>query len=387
MAEPGFSLEWPLRPEWIKSTAPVIQQTRARPAMPNVNRVAFAMHNTELINHYGPIMRKLAPAEYDIVYVAANEAERREMESFAQGLGCNAVPAALALSEGRVYDAAVGVHYGSAGTAPDGAPALFRLAVTQIRLMYSIGKDAWLFSDDNYHYNIILCFGPYHLNNLLPFTNAKKVSVGYPRFDNFFNNPPDRAAALKSMGLDPARETIVWLPTHGALCSVREFAKAIGELSGEYNVAIKLHPLTAVSDPASIAALEEAGLNNYFSGSFDNSNLFSIADYVIADYGGSSFGAIYTGKNLVLLDVAAAAGNENITGESSSVELRRWFPHYGAGEADKIRTALQNKTLWSGQAKTSAALRDRFFAPHYGFSSDVAAMAIRNHRKITGAEK
>src|SRR6185369_11119348 len=66
-----------------------------------------------------------------------------------------------------------------------------KLGVFNVRFMYALGKDAWHFADWNNIYDLILCYGPYQEQNLRQYPRPVALQVGYPRYDDFFNNKSD----------------------------------------------------------------------------------------------------------------------------------------------------------------------------------------------------
>src|SRR6185369_3795208 len=105
----------------------------------------------------------------------------------------------------------------------------------------------------------------------------------------------------------------------------------------------------------------------------DNSDLFRIADFVVADYGGSSFGALYTDKKLILLDVPGAREHSNINGNSSEHVLRERIKSYGHDSIKTLVYDLMDEEAWLAQKQTRQQLRDQFFAPYYGSASQMTA--------------
>ena len=65
--------------------------------------------------------------------------------------------------------------------------------------------------------------------------------VGYPKLDPYFKEGQfDREQILISLGLDPAKNTVVFAPTYKPTC-IYEIKDTIFEATKEYNLIIKLH--------------------------------------------------------------------------------------------------------------------------------------------------
>jgi hypothetical protein len=261
---------------------------------------------------------------------------------------------------------------------------LRRLGEIQIRYLYGLGFDGYQFAEWNKYYDVILCYGPYQCHKLAFCKDALKVQIGYPRYDTFFNSTPNRGTLLTRLRCDPSRKTIVWLPTMGQLCSIEYFAASIASLSASYNVIVKPHCSTLDSKPELVALLNSLPFTNFLTSPFDSLDLFRISDFVIADYGGSAFGALYTDRNIILLDVPGAEHHEHMTPDSSDNVLRSRIRSFKPGITSiDIQQLLADKVYWEEQSQLRKQFRDYFFAPYYGSSSNVAAAILSGLDALT----
>jgi hypothetical protein len=349
-------------------------------------RLAFALHVSELANHYGPIWGHLDPDEFEIVCASADPAENERIASFAAEHRYRARFVGDVLAQGRTYAAVVSNHIGAAGNVgPQAEPAVLRLGERQVRLMYALGKDAWNFAPWNEQYDLILCWGPYQAGRLAEFERPRVVQVGYPRFDRFVRMTEPRREVVARMGGDPDRPTLVWLPTWSHQSSIDAFADEIAGLRGDFNVLLKVHPLTATTEPERMTRLADLGLRPVADVNFDNVELFHAADMVAADYGGSAFGAIYADRELVLLNtpgVGEDPGDRYVGPDSLDVRLREWILNIDPGGGDAIRTHLADPTAREQQRGTRERLRRSLFAPFNGCAGEVAATVLRNIEAI-----
>ncbi len=345
-------------------------------------RFGFALHVSELVNHYGSIWAHLDPDEFEIVCAGTDAGENERTEAYAATHGYRACLVGDVLAGGRVYDTVVSNHPWSAGNAgPQSEPAIHQLGRRQVRLMYALGKDAWNFADWNEQYDLILCWGPYQAARLADFERPRIVQVGYPRFDRFFRLTEPRRDVVARLGGDPDRPTLVWLPTWKDWSSIDAFAGEIAGFRDEYNILIKVHPLTATTDPGRMAKLAAVGLSPMSDVNFDNVELFYAADLVAADYGGSAFGAIYADRELVLLNtpgVGAEPDDKYIGSDSLDVRLREWILNIDPGESALIRAHLADPAAREEQRATRERLRRSLFAPFPGCAGEVAATVLRN---------
>ncbi|MCM1089517.1 MAG: CDP-glycerol glycerophosphotransferase family protein [Muribaculum sp.] len=68
------------------------------------------------------------------------------------------------------------------------------------------------------------------------------IEISYPRYANRISYTKEDL--IKKYNLDPAKKTLVYLPTWDEHSSVSKYAKLIGELETEYNVVVKPHHCT-----------------------------------------------------------------------------------------------------------------------------------------------
>lgn len=343
-----------------------------------LDRIGFLIHLPELFNHFRSVWQHMPAGSVEVAVTGLNS-DVAEIVQTCEKMGIPWRHAHEMLQKGERFETLVSNHpnhdiHGA------GSPYLPQsIGQRNLRFMYATGKAGWNFQPWNDVYDAILCFGPYQAEKL-DFSRALKVQMGYPRFDRFFNTPVDRDQRLRELGCDPARKTIVWLPTWKDLCTIDAFAEQIAALQSDYNVIVKPHPITVSSEPARMQKL--AAFSCCISTTFDNVELFQLADVLLCDYGGSAFGAIYTDKNVLLLDLPQAENDAFVGSDSPDIWLRRVMPHLGPADAHQLPALLANPALWDEQAGIRHGLRQYFFAPYYGYASQVAALAISNAGKL-----
>ncbi|MEM6409161.1 MAG: CDP-glycerol glycerophosphotransferase family protein [Pseudomonadota bacterium] len=257
-----------------------------------------------------------------------------------------------------------------------------RLAETNLRMMYAAGKSRWNMSDWNRFYDGILCFGPHHAQAYSEKFGLNTIEIGYPRFDRYFNAPADRTELCARYNCDPDKKTIVWLPTWKALSSVDHFNDEISALTESYNVVTKVHPLMPADEPQRVARLRNIGLNSLIEDTSDNVPLYQLADYMLFDYGGPAFGAIYTDKKFVLLNVPNAADDELSGADSPDVLLRQSLINVDAGTGS-LTTYLRDGPHWDAHMTEIERLRKTYFAEKFGTSAKAAAHAILDRSWLT----
>lgn len=343
-----------------------------------LDRIGFLVHNPEMFNHYQSVWAHMPAGSVEVV-TSGSEDELEQIASRCQALGLPCRDARQLLATRQRLGILVSSFPASALPGCNTSYLNQAIGDINLRFMYATGKAGWNFQPWNASYDSILCFGPYQAQKLESFRDTLKVQMGYPRFDRFFNQPLDRAKALRQRGLDPARKTLVWLPTWSSLSSIDLFADSIATLQRDYNVIVKPHPLTLSGEPERMQKL--AGFACCIREHIDNVELFQLADFLLCDYGGSAFGGIYTDRNLILLDLPGAAQDEVMGEDSSDILLRRVIPHLDAEQARRLPELLQDEGLWQAQAAIRRRLSQYFFAPFHGFAAEVAALAIVNSPK------
>lgn len=346
-------------------------------------RYGFLMHIPELFNHYRAIWRRLPTGSFEVVN-AGTGADGAEIAALAHMEGVSCADVAQVEAAKARYEVLISNH----PIDPSGPmPLIRRIGHVNVRLMYSVGKAGWNLREWNQLYDLILCFGPYQREALAAVTGATIVEVGYPRFDTFFEFEPRRRVLLEGMNGDPGKRTVVWLPTWKNLSSVGWHDAAMAALTDEYNVFVKLHPLMSQQEPDKVATLRSLGFTQVIADSSDNIPLYVVADWLVCDYGGPAFGAIYADRNVLLLDVPEAEADPMLGEASPDLLIRQVIPHIAPGAAQGLRAILTDAALWNEQRRVRHELRAAFFAPHFGYSAAVAAEALLHAERLVPANR
>lgn len=336
--------------------------------------IAFVVHAAELFHHYQPVWRLLGDDSFDLV-LYGTDLERAQSRALADAAGYRYFESFNIINAGHRYDVLVSnlsmFDHGD-------QPLNKALGNIQVRFMYALGKAKHNFSSWNSHYDLILCFGPWQAERLKQCCDAVTFQMGYPRYDEYFRNPSLIGVAPPGLTLDPAKKTVLWLPTWLELSSISRYADAMAALCSDYNVIVKTHPLSVEYEPEVLAILDRYAFTAVIVTVYDNLNLFRCADYVVADYGGTAFGAVYLDKNLLLLNVPDA-GQDALTGDDSpDILLREEIVNVDEQDRWKLPALLADETLWAAQAKVRRSLRHKYFVNSYGFSAEMAVMALCN---------
>lgn len=338
--------------------------------------IGFFLHAAELFNHYQPVWRLLGADAFDII-LHGTDHERLETLTLATEAGYRCVESETVIEAGHTYDIVVSNlsmfdHLDQ--------PIIHVLGHRRVRFMYALGKAKHNFADWNRHYDLILCFGPWQAERMKQCCDAVTFQMGYPRYDAYFRQPELLGSCPPGLEgvLAPEKKTVLWLPTWMELSSVTRFADAMAALCDDYNVIVKTHPLSHEAEPQVLEVLGQYPFTAVITTVYDNLALFRCADFVVGDYGGTPFGALYLDKPLLLLNVPAAA-EDALTGDSSpDVLLRHDIVNLDEDCRWALPTLLANDALWAEQAGIRQRLRHKYFVNSYGFSAEMAAMALCN---------
>jgi len=339
--------------------------------------LAFLVHFAEMFNHYSPVWDKLERNKF-LIIVHGTSFERERTIEACQNHNVNYVIFEDVIAGNHRFPYLISNH---AMHEFNGLPLIKVLGEHNIRFMYALGKGRHNFSDWNQYYDMFLCFGPFHEQQLAQF-EAPSVQMGYPRYDIYFNQELDLTDFKKQLNCDPSKETILWLPTWLELSSVDLYAEMMSSLMDRYNVIVKLHPLSLEEEPDKVASLNSLNFTAVITLVVDNVFLFAISDKVICDYGGTAFGAIYLDKPLLLLNLPDASNDPLVGDHSPDIALREEIISVDISSFHKIRGILDDTDLWQQQSHVRQKLRKYYFAPHYGFSSEIAAAAIKSAKNI-----
>lgn len=360
-------------------------QTEIRPLQLR-DKIGFLLYSRELLYHFEPVMQLLPADRVEAIVYSPYDGEAIRSRLAELPYAWHEGPELVSRRIG--YRVLVSNHAGGLetlalrfadGSAREGRNFPFRLlGGFNARFMYCLGADYWNLQGWNALYDAFLCYGPHQTRQLASFPGIK-LQMGYPRYDAFFNQPLDarqKAALLARWGGDPAKPTVLWLtPLMNYQPALHDFAGSLSGLSASHNLLIKPHPHSPPQEQAYYAGLDNYPFTAVIRGSIDNLLLFQLADYVVCEYGGTSYGALYTDKNLLLFDHPSYAGHAEADPLKSDTDawLRLHLPHLLPEQAHQLPALIADSDLWEAQKQIRARLRELFFTPAYGHSAQLAA--------------
>lgn len=365
-------------------------------------QLGVLLNHADTFHHFRGILAQLDPAQFEIVVAG----DRAALEAIAEQAGYTHVwyqELLQAADQGPRYRYSLSNYYLYYYDLRQGEQVTGRVYLPQllsqlpIRLAYSLGTDYWSYGDWNRIYALQLCYGPWQDERLQGF-GGKVLQVGYPRYDDFFNQPVDKGAQLQALGADPHKPTLVWLPTRYQH-TLRQFGEKTARLSERYNVLVKPHPATWREEPTLIRWLQHQPFTQLLK-DIDTLQLYAVADYVICDYGGTAFGALYTDRPLLLFNhyptthfdpaqlfIYDQGPTDLASLNPTELSLRESIPSLDPGQQAQLPALLADQALWQAQQQVRAELRKRFFAPYYGNSAARVASILKHLLKSPASEQ
>ncbi|MDH3348294.1 MAG: CDP-glycerol glycerophosphotransferase family protein [Desulfobulbaceae bacterium] len=249
----------------------------------------------------------------------------------------------------------------------------------QIRFMYGadISND-WSLQNWNDIYDVFLCHGVNDEREIKKRFKGKTFIMGYPRYDRFFSAQIDLTNIKREFRLSESKKTLLWMPTLGGDCSsIPLFAEALSKINQKYDIIVRPHPLSFYQEKKFIHLLEKYNFKIDRNALRDMNELFSAADVVLADNGGTPFSAIFLGKNLIFLnvpdDIAAESAATSFIVGSSVLDLKKKLPVVHNQEIDRLETMINSEDFYKKNDQEVEMLFKKYFnSPRGGGAKRVA---------------
>lgn len=381
-------------------------------------KYAFLIHEPMMLNHYEAVWQAMGKAKFAIVltehfYTDLNGSEKEGVYSFLNHVRqrkYTIFDMADVINCGIIFDFVVTNHPISGGIKNvkkqeryDILKKLFnriliflgskprwcynidietylplQIGKKQIRYMYGADlSDAWSLSEWNEIYDLFLCHGVNDEKLIKERFSGKTFIMGYPRYDEYFDCNIDLSSIKKEFDICKEKKTLVWMPTLGSCgSSIPYYAKLISLLNDDYNIIVRPHPLAFQQEMDSILELKKNNLKIDNNSTRNMNELFSLADLIIADYGGTLFSAIFLGKNIVLLDVPGADSLQ-INVRSSVLELKKHLPLYTQKNIHELPKFLNSHISLQENQKKVEFLFDKYFGTLRGGNSVQVARYLK----------
>jgi hypothetical protein len=170
----------------------------------------------------------------------------------------------------------------------------------KVNMTYGSGKELTMVRPSRGIHDVILAYGP--RDHTLFSYYTRSVTVGNPRFDDWFNGTVDSSDIPRvTQSLVPSKKTVLYLPTHGDLSSIGSLSGSLSTLVSLYNVIVKTHYFTTEEEQEHVSLLQKSGVI-LVTDETDLLPLLSSADVVLSDNSSAIFDAILADKPTVVTD-------------------------------------------------------------------------------------
>ena len=244
------------------------------------------------------------------------------------------------------------------------------------RMMYGVGVTPYYAAPGRRPFDLYLVHGPFNRRSSIqtlqfgsPLPAEQVRTIGYPRFDAWFNNPLDQQAVGKKYGAAVSKPVLLYLPTwQDHRSSIDLFADSIFAFSDRFEIFAKPHIASFRFEPERMERLK-SGPVHVLSPSMPPEDAFALADVVLSDMSSGAFAeAIFLNKKVICL-----ARKEEL--ESLLLpEIGRLIPVCLTPDSLSQKVAeAQGLDYGSGELQ---ALRHEMFDTTNGNDADRAARAI-----------
>jgi CDP-glycerol glycerophosphotransferase (TagB/SpsB family) len=227
-------------------------------------------------------------------------------------------------------------------------------------------------------YDYLSCCGEYQKRRIEKHIKPDRLFLlGYPRISDY---QPDKGEAEQIIYLhterriDNDKKTILWLTSHRKPTSIYTFAPMLAKIQTEYNIIVKPHPLLlSVEKFMHKTAPEIIVINNV-----PNEKLFSTADFVICDYGGSVFLTIMADKNVLFFNSRDWEPPPTVLPENvPELVIRDRIINFYSDEEEKFFAALKDDSVWEKQKEIRRQIRAEFSTDNPNPAWDIAELCRR----------
>ena len=170
-----------------------------------------------------------------------------------------------------------------------------------VSLQYGLAKERHNYGEWRALADMNLMYGPYSTEIVSHY--APSYSVGNLKFDTwqeYVKLYSDKAKLTKELDLDPAKKTLLYMPTWGELGSFDALVKPIASLQSRYNVILKMHHNNDAKVPEWLVTAKKENIKHIYDGSADQLKLLCASDLIISDFSGAIFDGMFANKPILL---------------------------------------------------------------------------------------
>ncbi len=221
-------------------------------------------------------------------------------------------------------------------------------------------------------------------------TEKPATIIGYPRYDNLKNFTEKPSPGLvREFGLDREKPVISWLPTNFEIdgsydSNIYEWIELLQPLTGDYNIIVRPHPKRVEAGAGKLVeTLQNGGFKVDRVIDRDMSELYASSDFVLCDYGGTIFSAVYTDCNLLLLNHSGHQETAELRSTSVDIKVREKLINLDQNGKDNssenLARILGDKELWRSEKEKRTEVRDTYFGGvEAGEGSELASQKLKH---------
>lgn len=341
-----------------------------------INKIGFFIHDPIIYDHYKSILNYLG-IEYSDVILSDNfkEVFHADFLHTVKSDGHSIKYLSEVLNRNK-YKYLVTNHFmsGSSKCVESNDQYLpCRLGQNNIRFMYSFHHGNWSLQDWNELYDIFFCLGKTDSELIKSRFEGEVFTIGYPKYDSYFENGLKirKNILSKGIGLDENKKTIVMFTTvSNHFSTIQSFWPHILELTSSFNVIIRPHPLeiTPKSDrfrQNTLDLISDKRVKVSLNPHEELVNLYTIADIVMCDYGGSIFSALYLNKNIILLNSVKAINDASVS-NSKDIGIRNFIANYSPIDLNHLSRNLNSISYLEKNQDMCQLAREHYFGQKSG---------------------
>jgi hypothetical protein len=233
------------------------------------------------------------------------------------------------------------------------------------------------------------CHGEFDKNLVESRLNVPVTVIGYPRYDHIENNRTLFVDKLRTeFNIHPDKEIITWIPSYVTRKGSEDFnfdswVEYVKKLTKQYAVIVRPHP-KRIENGANklLELLQESGFYVDSKVNRDMRELYGGSRFILCDYGGVVFSAIYTDCQLILLN-HAEHGNEVSWKENLMVyQIRDQMLNLNVNDLivnpDLIQDLINDTSLWKKQSEVQSKIKKQLFGSEIHNGSQIAAQKIKS---------
>lgn len=238
-------------------------------------------------------------------------------------------------------------------------------------------------------FDFIFTVGGYDSDLVKRNSDFKFMKIGYPRYDGKNLKNLKNKSNHCDFNLDINKKTILWMPSrldwlNDSDANVKIWINQIQSLSLKFNIILRPHPHRFRNNPEFYNGINKSKITLDSDASRELFRLYSSADIVICDYGGSIFSALYCNKTVILLNIPHFPASLK---SNSDFYARDILPNFNTKEKlvnnDSILKSLTISEKLKEYEDLSIKARQYFFSTKSKNALEDASIFLKNQIKRT----